>query len=103
MAVELPLECLQCGRAHGLPGQLVPLPYCSNRQEAFPDVQPESGFLSLEPIIPCPSLWEDREEILALLGVTRSLSSWFARKERRERADRMLARLLQLYPRAFFI
>ena len=69
MAVQLPLECLQCGRAHGLPGQLVPLPYCSNSQEAFPDVQPESGFLSLEPIIPCPALWEDQEEMLALLGV----------------------------------
>ena len=60
----------ECGRGHDLPGQVVPLSYCSNSQEVFPDVQPESGFLSLEPIIPCPALWEDEEEILALLGVT---------------------------------
>ena len=70
MAVQLPLEGLQCERAHDLPGQLVPLSYCSNSQDIFPDVQPESGFLSLEPLILCPALWEDREEILALLGVT---------------------------------
>ena len=42
-----------------LPWSLVPLSYCSNSLEVFPDVQPESGFLSLEPIIPCPALWED--------------------------------------------
>ena len=69
MAVQLPLEGLQCGRAHHLPGSLVPLPYRSNSQEVFPDVQLESGFLQLEPIIPCPALWEDREEILAFLCV----------------------------------
>ncbi|KAF7247635.1 Inversin [Varanus komodoensis] len=39
-------------------------------EEAFPDVQPESGLPQLEWIIPCPTFWHQQEEILTLFFVT---------------------------------
>ena len=55
---------------HQLLSSLVPLLYCSNSQEVFPDFQPKSGFPYLEPMVVCPALWDDREQILPLLWRT---------------------------------
>ncbi|KAF7236626.1 DNA excision repair protein ERCC-6 [Varanus komodoensis] len=59
----------KCGRTHDLSGQLIPLSSCSDSEEAFPDVQPESGLSQLELSIPCPALWDQQEETLAFLFV----------------------------------
>ncbi|KAF7238183.1 Arylsulfatase G [Varanus komodoensis] len=70
MAVRCLFEYLQSGRAHHLFRQLVPLLYCSDSEEAFPDVQPESGLSQFELIILCPTFWYQQEEILTFLFVT---------------------------------
>ncbi|KAF7235715.1 Alpha-1-macroglobulin [Varanus komodoensis] len=56
MAAQFLSECPQCGKAHHLSRQLVPLSYCSGSEEALPDVQPGSGLPQLELIIPCDIL-----------------------------------------------
>ncbi|KAF7236623.1 Ribonucleoside-diphosphate reductase large subunit [Varanus komodoensis] len=62
--------------------ELVPLPYCSDSEEALPDAQPESGLLQLERIIPCPALCDQREETLAFLSVA-ALQAEYSNKRHR--------------------
>ncbi|KAF7249144.1 hypothetical protein EYD10_04904, partial [Varanus komodoensis] len=44
--------------------------YSLSGEEAFPDVQPESGLSQPDLIILCPTLWHQQEEILTFLFVT---------------------------------
>ncbi|KAF7243454.1 Collagen alpha-1(XXIV) chain [Varanus komodoensis] len=61
---------LQENKEHKVLRQLVPLLYCSDGEEALPDVQPESGLLQLELIIPCPTFWHQQEKNMTFLFVT---------------------------------
>ncbi|KAF7247667.1 Protein TOPAZ1 [Varanus komodoensis] len=65
-----------CGRAHHFSRQLVPLLYCFDSEEAFSDVQPESGLSQLELIIPCPTLWHQQEEILTAFEHCKEKGDW---------------------------
>ncbi|KAF7252737.1 Follicle-stimulating hormone receptor [Varanus komodoensis] len=71
---KLPNEVFQGADGPGYL-HLIPLLYCCDSEEAFPDVQPASGLSQLELIIPCPTLWHQQEEILTFLFVT-AFENW---------------------------